>query len=393
MPSLLSSPKTASKFANECKTVLHRLAQVRPRHSHVAHLEHKRPARRRIFSLIATVFGSLAAVGIAMSITIAPAHAADRLNLLCSADLEWCQLMKTRFEKETGVGVAMIRKSAGEALALLSAQRARPQFDIWWAGSGDSHLQAAAEQLTDAYRSPALAQLQPWAQRFAQVGHDRTVGVYQGLLGIGYNATELRRRKLDAPRCWRDLLAPAWQGEIQIANPNASGTAYVALATLVQLFGEDKAFDYLRNLNRNVSQYTATGVAPGEAASRGEASIAIEFMHDLLKQKVAGFDIATVAPCEGTGFEIGGMSLVAGAAHPDLARRFYEFALRADVQSLASQAHAYQLPSNVKATIPPGAPQPAGIKLIDYDFARFGDPATRKRLLQRWNTEIYAHAR
>ncbi|MFW8363238.1 ABC transporter substrate-binding protein, partial [Klebsiella pneumoniae] len=90
------------------------------------------------------------------------------------------------------------------------------------------------------YRSPALTQLQPWAQRFAQTGRDRTVGVYQGLLGIGYNAAELRKRRLEPPKCWRDLLSPAWKGEIQIANPNASGTAYVALATLVQLMGEDE---------------------------------------------------------------------------------------------------------------------------------------------------------
>jgi len=391
---MLTKPKppiVAPNIANECNASIRAALSTRPAQPAL-------PARVGFaVRLLRTARRTLAAaLCIAAAATMLPpstAHAADRLSLLCSADLEWCQLMKKRFEKDTGIGVAMIRKSAGEALALLTAQRARPQFDVWWAGSGDSHLQAAFEGLTEAYRSPSLPQLQPWAQRFAQTGRERTVGVYQGLLGIGYNATELRKRRLDPPKCWRDLLAPTWKGEIQIANPNASGTAYVALATLVQLMGEDEAFRYLRALNTNVSQYTATGVAPGEAASRGEASIAIEFLHDLVKQRVAGFDIATVAPCEGTGFEIGGMSLIAGAAHPALAKQFYEFALRADVQSLAEQAHAYQLPSNRDAAIPKLAPLPASIKLIDYDAARFGDPATRKRLLQRWNTEIYAHAR
>jgi len=394
-------PEKTPNIANECKNDaahVSRRARLAARlKSAVASLSPRGVggvgARRvRVLPLI-TAMVALTATTLGTVLLPSHAHAADRLSLLCSADLEWCQLMKSRFEKETGIGVAMIRKSAGEALALLTAQRARPQFDIWWAGSGDSHLQAAFEGLTDAYRSPALSQLQPWAQRFAQVGRDRTVGVYQGLLGIGYNVAELRRRKVDAPRCWRDLLAPGLKGEIQIANPNSSGTAYVALATLVQLMGEDQAFAYMRSLNANVSQYTATGVAPGEAASRGEASVAIEFLHDLVKQRVAGFDIATTAPCEGTGYEIGGMSLVAGAAHPAIAKQFYDFALRADVQSLADQAHAYQLPSNSQAAVPKQAPQPSGIKLIDYDFARYGDPATRKRLLQRWNTEIYAHAR
>lgn len=323
--------------------------------------------------------------------TISAAHAAGKLNVLCSADLEWCQLMKTRFEKESGVDVSMIRKSAGESFAQIQAQAKNPQVDVWWAGSGDAHLQAAFENLTQPYQSPALSQLQPWAQTFAKVAQYRSVGIYQGVLGIGYNENEIKGRKLPAPKCWKDLLNPAYKGEIQIANPNSSGTSYVALATLVQLFGEDDAFKYLRALNANISQYTDTGVAPGEAASRGESTIAIEFMHDLIKQKVAGFPIAVGPACEGTGYEIGGMSIVAGAKNLPEAKRFYDFALRADTQSSAIEAKAYQIPSNVSAKVPPQAPNLASIKLIDYDFAKYGSPQVRKHLLQRWTSEIYSH--
>lgn len=322
---------------------------------------------------------------------ISTAHAAGKLNVLCSADLEWCQLMKVRFEKETGIQVSMIRNSAGESFAQIQAQAKNPQVDVWWAGSGDAHLQAAFENLTQSYTSPVAAQLQPWAQVFAKVAQNRSVGIYQGVLGIGYNETELKQRKLPVPKCWKDLLDPAFKGEIQIANPNSSGTSYVALATLVQLFGEDKAFDYLRKLNTNISQYTDTGVAPGEAASRGESTVAIEFMHDLIKQKVAGFPIAVTPACEGTGYEIGGMSIVAGAKDLAEAKQFYDFALRADTQSASIDAKAYQIPSNRDAKVPPQAPDVASIKLVNYDFAKYGSPQTRKHLLQRWTAEIYNH--
>lgn len=331
----------------------------------------------------------LAAFGL---MSAADANAAGKINVLCSADLEWCQLMKARFEKESGVQVSMIRKSAGESFAQIQAQARNPQVDVWWAGSGDAHLQAAFEGLTEEYRSPTLAQLQPWAQKFAEVAKYRTAGIYQGVLGIGYNDDEVKKRKLAVPRCWRDLLSPALKGEIQIANPNSSGTSYVALATLVQLFGEDEAFKYLKNLNANISQYTDTGVAPGEAASRGESTVAVEFMHDLIKQKVAGFPIAVTTPCEGTGYEIGGMSIVKGAKNAAAARQFYEFALRADIQSLGVQAKAYQIPSNTQATVPAFAPNLAAIKLVAYDFARYGSPEMRKHLLKRWTAEIYSHA-
>ena len=41
-----------------------------------------------------------------------------------------------------------------------------------------------------------------------------------------------------------------------MADPNSSGTAWTMLATIVQLMGEDKAFDYLKKLNNNIDQYT-----------------------------------------------------------------------------------------------------------------------------------------
>ncbi len=90
----------------------------------------------------------------------------------------------------------------------------------------------------------------------------KTVGVYAGALGWGYNTDLFKQKNYKEPKCWADLLDPSLKGEIQMANPNSSGTAYTALASLVQIMGEDKAFDYLKQLNANVSQYTKSGSAP-----------------------------------------------------------------------------------------------------------------------------------
>ena len=74
---------------------------------------------------------------------------------------------------------------------------------------------------------------------------------------------------------------------MQIANPNSSGTAYTALASLVQIMGEEPAFDYLKKLNDNISQYTKSGSAPVKAAARGEAGVGIVFMHDAVEPPTA----------------------------------------------------------------------------------------------------------
>ena len=317
-----------------------------------------------------------------------PAFAADRLTLYCSPQIEWCNLMVEAFEKETGIKVAMTRKSSGETFAQIKAEAQNPKGDIWWGGTGDPHLQAAEEGLTQEYKSPLFDQLQPWAQRQAMNAHYRTVGIYAGALGFGYNEKLLEEKNLPAPKCWKDLLNPAFRGEIQIANPNSSGTSYTTLATMVQLWGEEAGFDFLKSLHRNINQYTKSGSAPIKAAARGETTIGITFQHDIVTQVVNGFPVKIVSPCEGTGYEIGSMSIIKGARNLESAKKWYDFALRPDIQSRAGEAKAYQVPSNKNATPPKGSPDLSSIKLIDYDFKKYGSSDERTRLLAKWDAEV-----
>ncbi|WP_191602102.1 ABC transporter substrate-binding protein [Marinomonas algicola] len=324
----------------------------------------------------------------AATLAATPVMAKGKLNVLCSTDTDWCSLMETRFEAETGIDVSLIRKSSGESYAQLRAERKNPKIDIWWGGTGDPHLQAAAEKLTQVYKPKALSELRDWAQNQAKVSGYRTVGVYAGALGFGYNEDLLNAKGLPAPQCWKDLTDPMYKGEVQVANPNSSGTSYTALATYVQMMGEDQAFDFLAKLHKNINQYTKSGSAPIKAASNGETAIGITFIHDIVKQVKKGYPVKAVSPCEGTGYEVGSMSIVKGARHLKEAKMWAEFALRPDVQSLAAEAKAYQVPSNKAATTPEGAPDFSTIKLIDYDFAKYGAAETRQHLLQRWDADI-----
>ncbi|TVQ52559.1 MAG: ABC transporter substrate-binding protein [Rhodobacteraceae bacterium] len=317
--------------------------------------------------------------------------AQDReLVLYCSVGEEWCRVMSEAFQRETGINVLMTRRSSGETYAQIRAEAGQPRGDVWWGGTGDPHLTAAQEGLTEEYRSPRLEELQDWAVRQAESADFRTVGIYAGALGFGYN-TEMVEG--DSPACWADLLDERFRDDVQVANPNSSGTAYTMLATFVQLFGEDEAFAFMGRLHDNVSQYTQSGSAPIRAAATGETAVGIVFMHDAVAQAVAGAPIRTVAPCEGTGYEVGSMSIIAGGPNPEAARIWYDWALSPEAQALAEQAASYQVPSNRNAPTPEAAPRLEDIKLIDYDFVTFGDAETRQRLLARWDSEIGARQR
>lgn len=313
---------------------------------------------------------------------------AQELNLICSADQAICERLVEEFEGSHDIDVNMVRLSSGETYAKIRAEARNPQTDLWWGGTGDPHLQAANDGLTAEYQSPMLEELNDWAVQQAETSGYRTVGVYSGALGWGYNTEILEEKGIEPPMCWEDLLDPALQGEIQIADPNSSGTAYTTLATLVQIMGEDEAFEYLKQLDANISQYTKSGSAPVKAAARGETGIGIVFMHDAVAQAEEGFPVEVVAPCEGTGYEIGSMSLVEGAQNVEEAKVFYDWVLGADVQSVMPEVGSYQIPSNASATPPEAAPDLDDINLIDYDFAEYGDSERRSGLLARWDAEV-----
>ena len=326
----------------------------------------------------------------ALALGATAAWAQGQVNIICSVPMTWCQAVGAAFTKETGINVGVQNKSSGEAMAQIAAERANPKLDVYYTGTGDPHLQAAEMGLTEEYKSPQLPQLHDWAIRQAEAAKFRTVGVYSGALGIAYNPDLLAKKKLPEPKCWADLANPVYHDEIQMANPNSSGTAYATLATFVQVFGEDRAFELLKGMHKNTNSYPRSGAGPVRSVARGETAIAVTFLHDGVTEITAGFPVKLVVPCEGTGYEVGSMSIVKGAKNLENAKKFYEFALTPAAQKIGGELKNYQTPSNKAVPVPAGAPNLGEIKLINYDFAKYGSATERKRILEKWDREVYS---
>ncbi|OYU71817.1 MAG: iron ABC transporter substrate-binding protein, partial [Burkholderiales bacterium PBB5] len=240
---------------------------------------------RSFHPILPALTAGIAALCLVATPARAQAATEDTLNVLCSVQADWCSLIQTTFSRVAGIKVNVSVRSTGEALAQINAERANPKTDVWFGGTGDPHLAAAEQELTAVYKSPSLARLHPWAQA---------------------------KRKLPVPRSWADLLRPEYKGEVQMANPASSGGAYTTVATLVQLMGEDAAWDYLARLHKNINTYPRSGEAPIKAVSRGESALAIGFIALAPGEKALGFPTEAITPAEGTGAEIGAMSLVKG---------------------------------------------------------------------------------
>ncbi|WP_439599438.1 ABC transporter substrate-binding protein [Falsiroseomonas sp.] len=319
-----------------------------------------------------------------------PAAAQGSLNMLCAPAADWCEAIASAFQRETGVRVAMARKSAGEILAQVRAEAQNPRTDIWFGASAETHISAAEAGLLQPYTSPNMAQLHDWAQRVHAMSGERCVGVSSGAIGLAWNRELMTRRNLPLPTSWADMLNPAYRGEIQMPNPNSSGTAYTIIAGLVQLWDEDRAFAYLAQLHANVNAYTRSGAAPMQAVSRGETALAVSFNMEVTSMQQAGFPIDLVFPSEGTSYEVACMSIIRGARNLAQARRFYDWYLTPAAMDIGPKANQFHTPAHRGATPDARIADISRVRLIDYDFAAYGQADTRRRILQRWDREIGA---
>lgn len=310
-----------------------------------------------------------------------------QVNVLCSPNPAWCDAIKGEFPKATGIALNYVRLSSGEALARLRAEGENPSFDVWFGGTGDPHIVANETGLTEFYRPKAWADLRP---ELREAVANKYIPLYAGILGWAINGALLREKGIPVPRTWQDLGHLRLRGLVAMPNPNTSGTGYTMLATVVQIYGEREAFELLKRIHRNVAQYTRGGADPGVLTGRGEVAVGVTFIHDAVDNVLKGFPITYGAPSDGTGYEIGGLSLVRRTRNREAAITFIDWALTPEAQMIAAtQGQSYQIPSNSKTPIPRVAPRFQDFKVIKYDFLKYGSAAVRDALVRRWTTEVF----
>ncbi|MGQ9490500.1 MAG: ABC transporter substrate-binding protein [Anaerolineae bacterium] len=317
----------------------------------------------------------------------APAQQAEKeLNVLCTPQEEWCQGMKQEFEAKTGITVNYVRMSSGEALARIRAEKDNPQFDIWWGGPIDSFIAAKAEGLLEPYNSPNYKNLLD--QTKYKDADNTWAGIYVGSLGFCTNKDWLARNPgVKAPTSWDDLLRPEFKGQIMVAHPSTSGTSYTALATILQIKGEQAGWEFIKKYAGQVSQFTKSGAAPAKFVGQGEAAVCIVFSHDIVNEIDNNkLPLELTFPQEGTGYEIGGMGIIKGAKHPNAARLWFDWALTAEAQALGPKYKAYQAPTVQGVAL--SHPELLQVKLIDYDFQWAGK--NKKAFVDKFTNEIAA---
>lgn len=316
------------------------------------------------------------------------AVAAGKLTFYCSVQNEVCEKMAQQFGEKYDVETKFVRNGTGATLAKLKAEKDNPQADIWYGGTIEPHFQAGDLGLLEPYRSPAQKDILPQFHSLTAEKGDLTSIVYMMVLGFGVNTEKLKQLGVEMPKKWTDLLNPALKGQIQLPDPRTSGTTYTVIATLIELWGEEKAFDYLRNLDASVSQYVKSGLVTSNL-SRGESAVSIGFVHSYETEKEKGAPVESILPEDGIGYALGAASIIKGARNPDNAKLFMDWVLSKEAQEIPwREYNLYQIPTNIHAEVSPKSVKVAGLKLVELDYKRFGSSEEGKRLVDKWVADI-----
>ena len=309
-----------------------------------------------------TALSSLLGCGLLGLSLSTPAQAEGKLVLYCSVQNTTCEKVAHAFSKKYNVDTQFVRNSTGTVLGKIKAEKENPQADVWYGGTLEPHFQARDAGLLETYRSPLQKEIMPQFKKLTEQRGDTTSIIYLMELGIGMNEKLLAEKNIAKPQCYADLLKPEFKGLIQYPDPRVSGTGYTILTTLIEIMGEDKAFAYLKELDKNIAQYTKTGLAKDKGAT-----------------------VIGALPCEGTGYTLGAVSIIKNGRNLDNAKHFVDFVLSAEAQEIPwREADSYQLPTNIHAKVHPHLSEPAKLKLLDIDFIKFGSDQEAKRLIERW---------
>ncbi len=264
-----------------------------------------------------------------------------KLIVYGSCEEEYLNAVCANFKSLYGIDVQAQRLSTGEVAAKIEEENGHPSADVWFGGTTDPYNVSSSKGLLEQYEPKNASHL--ISDKFKSTNKD-WYGIYKGILGILYDKEELERLKLDVPQDYKDLIDPKYKGLIWSSNYNTAGTAKLIINTVIQKYGHDQGIQYLVDLDKNIAQYTKSGSGPSKAIGTGECTIGIGMLHDGIYQIVdqEHENVGLQIPSSGASYEVGATAIFKGAAHPNAAKLWVEYALSPACVDLAQKNGSYQ---------------------------------------------------
>lgn len=227
------------------------------------------------------------------------------------------------------VKVELISGSLGELVARVDAEKANPQADIILGGlfqtDGDQYFHLL-DKYTPKYADECAVEQNGYYTYFA----------YQYVCLL--KNTELMKKLGVDVNGYADLLNPKLKGNIILADPSATSSAWRQLQTMLYLmgdtFGDAKAWDYQRKLMENTNGVITTSSSNCfRTVYNGEYAVGLTYDNGAISLKMSGADnVEIVWPKEGNTVAVGGAGMVKNCPHPEQAKAVLDILSGAEFQ-------------------------------------------------------------
>jgi len=239
--------------------------------------------------------------------------------------------------------------------------KGKPEVDIFWGGESalfdklaEQKLMARIELPKDVWEAipPTIGKPKPI---FLKDPKQFWVGTALEPYGLIYHPRLLQRLGVQPPKDWDDLLQPKLKGNVAQCAPNRSSSSHATYEVILQQYGDEKGWEWLKRLAANTGMFTARSRDVPSVVAKGEfaAGFAVP-SYMAFEERLAGFDIKYVAPPTAW-ITPEPMGVLAGAKHPRAAKAFIEFLLTERGQKVFMERGLFPLTPKYKVQGPPGS--------------------------------------
>ena len=314
------------------------------------------------------------------------AFAKDRVVVYTSLENEEVvEYLKVAKKELADLDIQAIRLSTGELGARMLAERENPQADCIWGWAVTNMSEFIPKGMLVPYKPKGWRKI---PARFKEPkGHWVAIDLYAAALVP--NTKVLEAKNLPMPKGWNDLLNPVYKDMLIMPNPASSGTGFLQVASLLVMLDPDyknksveknKAWDFLKKLDKNMGQYIKSGSKPAKLTAAGEYAIGCSFAFVYSSLKKKGFPVALVLPEEGAGYELEANALLKGAKHEKAAKKFLNWAISKNAMNEYAKFKLGVTYPGIQG--PTDLPSLETIKLAPMDFPWQSE--NRAKILEVW---------
>jgi iron(III) transport system substrate-binding protein len=299
--------------------------------------------------------------------------AQETVVLYSAHDTAIIEAMGPRFEAATGIKAEFIRLGSGDVVARVKAEKDNPQCDVIWSIGGEQ-LEANSD-LLESYTPKDWDKIDD----VFKVGTNWLP--YTGIIMVLVVNTDMVKED-EMPKRWTDLSDTRFKELISSARADSSGSSYMQLATVLNIY-KDKGWDVYKGILSNFVFSASSGAVP-RFVNDGEAAVGITLEDGAYRFVAGGGPVKIVYPEDGTTAAPDGIALVKGAPHPDAAKKFIDWALSKETQDFLVEQMGRR-PVRSDSAISPDLPPMSEIKTVPYDFA--WSAGNKPEFVEKW-TEL-----